>query len=177
MKGYVGVTDNNWFDFLSQRPEIDEVNFWQPSGRTQFRSLTPGEPFFFKFRAPFHHYIGGFGRFTHSTIIPVSMAWQAFGEKNGANSYLKMRRLIERNRHQPSSFEDYKIGCIILTQPFFFPRDQWIPIPPDFSLNIVKVKTYDLTLGHGLRLLEQGRHWVLFSAALHLPALTRLFAP
>ena len=155
MKGFVGVTDNDWFDFLSKQPEIDEVNFWQPGGRTQFKSLKQGEPFFFKLRAPFHHYIGGFGRFTHSTIIPVSIAWQAFGEKNGASSYLKMRRLIERNRHQPSSFEDYKIGCIILTQPFFFPRDQWIPIPPDFSLNIVQGKTYDLTLGHGFRLLEQ----------------------
>ena len=94
MKGFVGVTDNDWFDFLAGQPEIDEVNFWQPGGRTQFRSLTPGEPFFFKLRAPFHHYIGGFGRFTHSTIIPVSMAWQAFSQKNGASSYLKMRRLI-----------------------------------------------------------------------------------
>jgi len=33
MKGFVGVTDNDWFAFLSQQPEIDEVNFWQPSGR------------------------------------------------------------------------------------------------------------------------------------------------
>lgn len=155
MRGFIAVTDNDWFEFLSQQPEIDEVNFWQPGGRTQFKSLIPGGLFFFKLRAPFHHYIGGFARFTHSTIIPVSMAWQAFGEKNGASSYLKMRRLIERNRHQPPSFEDYKIGCIILTQPFFFPREQWIPIPPDFSLNIVQGKIYDLTLGHGLRLLEQ----------------------
>jgi len=50
MKGYVGVTDNNWFNFLSQQPGIDEVNSWQPGGRTQFRGLTPGGPFFFKLR-------------------------------------------------------------------------------------------------------------------------------
>jgi len=30
MKGFVGVTDNDWFTFLSQQREIDEVNFWQP---------------------------------------------------------------------------------------------------------------------------------------------------
>ncbi len=30
MKGFVGVTDNDWFAFLAQQPEIDEVNFWQP---------------------------------------------------------------------------------------------------------------------------------------------------
>ena len=30
MKGFVGVTDNDWFAFLSQQPGLDEVNFWQP---------------------------------------------------------------------------------------------------------------------------------------------------
>ena len=27
MNGYVDITDNDWFDFLSQQPGIDEVNF------------------------------------------------------------------------------------------------------------------------------------------------------
>jgi len=39
MKGFVAVTDNDWFAFLSQQPEIDEVNFWQPGGTGQFRAL------------------------------------------------------------------------------------------------------------------------------------------
>jgi len=30
MNGYVDITDNDWFDFLSQQLGIDEVNFWQP---------------------------------------------------------------------------------------------------------------------------------------------------
>jgi len=30
MKGFVGITDNDWFAFLAQQPDIDEVNFWQP---------------------------------------------------------------------------------------------------------------------------------------------------
>jgi len=29
MKAFVGVTDHEWFGFLSQQPGIDEVNFWQ----------------------------------------------------------------------------------------------------------------------------------------------------
>jgi hypothetical protein len=29
MKGFVGVTDNEWFAFLSHQPGIDEGNFWQ----------------------------------------------------------------------------------------------------------------------------------------------------
>jgi putative restriction endonuclease len=157
MRGFVGVTDNDWFFFLSKQPEIDEVNFWQPGGRTQFRALQPGEPFLFKLHKPYQNYIAGGGFFAHSTILPVSLAWQAFQEKNGAPSYLQMRRLIERKRNVSFQFEDYKIGCIILTQPFFFSREQWIPIPPDFSLNIVQGKTYDLSQGHGLHLWEQGQ--------------------
>jgi hypothetical protein len=31
MNGFVGVTDNDWFAFLSHQPGIDEVNFWQPN--------------------------------------------------------------------------------------------------------------------------------------------------
>ena len=124
MRGFVGVTDNDWFFFLSKQPEIDEVNFWQPGGRTQFRALQPGEPFLFKLHKPYQNYIAGGGFFAHSTILPVSLAWQAFQEKNGAPSYLQMRRLIERKRNVSFQFEDYKIGCIILTQPFFFSREQ-----------------------------------------------------
>ena len=36
MKGFVGVTDNDWFAFLSQQPGIEKVNFWQPSEAGQF---------------------------------------------------------------------------------------------------------------------------------------------
>ena len=153
MKGFVGVTDNQWFEFLAQQPGIDEVNFWQPGGSRLFKSLDPGEPFLFKLRAPKYYIVGG-GFFAHSTILPVSLAWSAFGIKNGASTFSEMRRLIERNRHSSPSLEDYKIGCILLTQPFFFnPRD-WIPIPPDFSLNIVQGKGYDLAQGHGRHLWE-----------------------
>ena len=154
MRGYVGVTDNDWFSFLGQQPGIDEVNFWQPGGSRLFKSLNPGEIFLFKLHAP-HHYIVGGGFFAHSTILPVSLAWSAFGIKNGANSFSEMRRLIERNRHEAASHEDYKIGCILLVQPFFFNRQDWIRIPPDFSLNIVQGKGYDLNQGHGLVLWEQ----------------------
>ena len=89
MKGFVGVTDNDWFSFLSQQQGIDEVNFWQPGGSRAFKSLNPGEPFLFKLHAP-HHYIVGGGLFVHSTILPVSLAWSAFGIKNGASTYAEM---------------------------------------------------------------------------------------
>jgi len=48
MKGFVSIMDNDCFAFLSQQPVIDEVNFWEPGGRSQFKSLHSGEPFLFK---------------------------------------------------------------------------------------------------------------------------------
>jgi putative restriction endonuclease len=155
MKGFIGVTDNDWFAFLSKQPEIDEVNFWQPGGKTRFRSLSPGEPFLFKLHAP-HHFIVGGGFFTHSTILPISLAWSAFGEKNGASSLAQMRTRTEKYRRvKPSPAEDYKIGCILLTQPFFFEHKDWLAVPADFSFTIVQGKGYDLSIGHGRYLWEQ----------------------
>jgi hypothetical protein len=37
MRGYVGVTDNEWYAFLASRPEITQVNFWRPGGK-EFRA-------------------------------------------------------------------------------------------------------------------------------------------
>ena len=59
MRFWVGVTDNSWFQFLSQLGEIDEVNFWHPGGRPPFMNLPEGTPFLFKLKAPFHHIVGG----------------------------------------------------------------------------------------------------------------------
>jgi putative restriction endonuclease len=61
MRGYVGVTDEEWFRFLAARPEISEakVNFWRPGGGRRFHALEHGEPFFFKTRAPHNRVVGG----------------------------------------------------------------------------------------------------------------------
>jgi len=152
MKTFVGITDNNWFQFLSTIPEIDEINFWQPSGSSVFRALHPGEPFLFKLHSPLNYIVGG-GFFAHSTILPISLVWEAFGVKNGANSLIEMRKRLERYRRiTPSNLEDYQIGCILLEQPFFFNRDNWIPVPSDWKMNIVRGKSYDLTMGLGKEL-------------------------
>src|SRR5688500_8059173 len=74
VKAFVGITDSDWFSFLSARPNLDEVNFWQPSGATQFRALAPGELFLFKLHAPRQFIVGG-AVFAYSTILPLSLAW------------------------------------------------------------------------------------------------------
>ena len=149
MKAYVAVTDNDWFRFLKQRPNLDEVNFWQPSGNRLFRALDTGQPFLFKLHAPDHFIVGG-GFFAHASILPSSLAWDAFGEKNGAASLEEMRRRIEKYRKSSSNpHENYKIGCIILLNPFFFERKDWIPVPSDFHLNTQQGKSYDLRSSAG----------------------------
>ena len=45
MKFYVGVTDNNWFQFLSERSP-EEVNFWRPKNQNDFKAIGRGDSFF-----------------------------------------------------------------------------------------------------------------------------------
>ncbi len=100
MRFFVGITDRNWFDFLSRMDGLDEVDFWQPSGQQQFRALQIGEPFLFKLHSPDDYIVGG-GFFSHFTILPASIVWQAFGEKNTARTDEEMRARIARYRRTP----------------------------------------------------------------------------
>jgi HNH endonuclease len=145
VRAWVAVTDEDWYRFLSQRPHLEEVNFWQPGGSRVFGALSPGEPFLFKLHHPDNAIVGG-GFFTHaSPPLPVSVAWEAFGEKNGAGSFEEMRRRIERYRRAPEDPRaQYLIGSIILQEPFFLAEADWVPAPADFKPQIVQGKTYDL---------------------------------
>ena len=82
MRLFIGITDGDWFRFLAERPELDEVNFWQPGGSRLFRALSPGEPFLFKLHHPDHFIVGG-GMLAHASLCPIELAWEAFGDKNG----------------------------------------------------------------------------------------------
>ena len=151
---YVAVTDRDWFDTLSVQGTIDEVNFWQPSASTAFRALKAGEPLLFKLHSPDNYIVGG-GFFAYWTKLPVSLAWEAFLVKNGAANANEMRKRIEHYRRVKSpQQEDYEIGCILLEQPFFFAQDEWLPVP-EWQPNIVRGKTYDLTVEPGRNLWEQ----------------------
>ncbi len=155
MKMFVGVTDTKWYEQLSSMDGVDEVNFWQPSGSDHFRALGVGELFLFKLHSPRNFIVGG-GIFGHFSLLPVSLAWAAFGEKNGATSLGEMRQRIERyRRHAGGPHEDYTVGCILLEQPFFFPEPLWIPVPDDWAPNIVRGKTYTADTPTGRRLWEQ----------------------
>jgi putative restriction endonuclease len=155
LKTYVGITDQSWFEFLRSKRDLDELNFWQPGGRTLFHTLSFGEPFLFKLHSPLNYIVGG-GFFTHSSLLPCSLAWEAFREKNGADSLANMRRQIENYRRSPADpRNDPVIGCIILRSPFFLPKGDWIRAPSDWAPNIVQGRTYDLSTSPGRELWGQ----------------------
>lgn len=139
MKMFVGVTDSDWYQQLSvQKP--DEVNFWSPSGQT-FRALQEGEIFLFKLHAPRNHIVGG-GFFVRSTSLPPFLAWEAFGEKNGTKTYQEFLQRLDKYRNRNGIDSVYQVGCNILTEPFWFEENDWIPAP-SWSNSIVKGKSYN----------------------------------
>ncbi len=155
MRAYVGITDYEWYDLLRGLPPLEEVNFWQPSGNQQFKALEPGELFLFKLHSPNNYIVGG-GLFAHSSLLPISLAWESFGLGNGARNLSEMRSLVSKHKHQlDNRKEDYTIGCVLLEEPFFLPRNLWVPVPPDWSPSIVQGKRYDLSVEPGLSLWKQ----------------------
>lgn len=156
MRGFVANTDYDWFTYLrSIEPPIDEVNFWKPGSGTNFGALVPGEPLFFKLKAP-RNAIAGFGYFAHFSRLPVSMVWQVYGEANGAGTYGEMRDRLVRIRtrfdRNTDPKQDFWIGCILVNQPVFFDEADWVRMPNDFKGPTVQGKTYDLTTGEGQRI-------------------------
>lgn len=152
MRAYVAITDSDWFSFLRERHDLEEVNFWQPGESGQFRALKLGEPFLFKLHSPRNFIVGG-GFFETSSRLPASLAWETFDIKNGAASFKEMHRQVQRHRRGATDpHGDYSIGCIILRWPFFFDEFDWIRVPDDFRSNIVQGKTYGLSSPAGLAL-------------------------
>ena len=155
MKFYVGVTDNSWFKYLAQL-QPDEVNFWQPGGSQTFRAIPQYAPFLFKLHSPDNFIVGG-GFFVRHSFLPLSLAWDSFGSKNGAPDYKTFRSSILRYREQKGNIEEFDpvIGCIVLADPFFFAKAEWIPIPSNWSPHIVQGKTYSTEDEVGAKLWDE----------------------
>lgn len=141
---FVGVTDKVWFDNLSQL-QPDEVNFWRPGG-TNFKALKPGGLFFFKLHAPYNA-LAGFGVFVRYSVLPLRLAWEAFGEKNGVKSLTEFQKRISRYRRDTAT--NPMIGCIILAQPVFYPEAGWVIQPKSWANSIVQGKGYDSSTRDG----------------------------
>ena len=111
VKIVVALTDPDWFEHLRVKPDLSEVNFWAPSGRS-FRALTPGEMFLFRLHAPYRVIVGG-GIFAHADTLPCSLAWEAFGQANGAATLAQMRARIARHRKVAPDEREILLSAVV----------------------------------------------------------------
>jgi putative restriction endonuclease len=146
-EAFVANTDRAWYDFLASRSDgrVDEVNFWHPRATRRMRDMVPGEPIFFRLKAP-DDAIAGYGFYAHFQVLDLDLAWQTFGEKNGdptrerfferIGGYRKIDLLHPASRRDP-------IGCTVLRDAVFWPGRRWIPWSKDrnWKANIVQGRT------------------------------------
>jgi putative restriction endonuclease len=176
MRLFVAVTDRDWFAFHASLDRVDEVNFWRPSPDATFKALQPGELLLFKLHAPLNFIAGG-GFFVRFHQVPVNMAWDTFREANGVRSLAEMRQRIAFYRRSAILPNDNpNIGCIMLAEPFFWPKEAWIPCPADFKLNTVQGKGYDAEAGIGRELWNAVRERLQTEAPAQLQVGTAAFA-
>lgn len=145
---FVANTDRAWFDFLAGRSSdgrVDEVNFWSPQSTRPMKRMTPGEPVFFRLKAP-DHAIAGYGFFAHFACVGLDEAWRLFGWRNGdphqasflqrIGGYRRLDLLDPRTPWAP-------LGCNVLRDARFWPSSEWIPWADaeGWAPNIVQGKT------------------------------------
>lgn len=96
-------------------------------------------PFVFKVKRP-HNHIAGAGYFITRSVLPLDLAWEIFGQKNGAASLAELRELLGplAGRGTPLT----QITCQVIANPVFFEPRDWLPDPPGWSSNIVRGKMY-----------------------------------
>jgi putative restriction endonuclease len=155
MQGTVAVTDQSWYEFLAVR-HLPEVNFWTPSARRRLLR-DRFSPFFFKLKSP-HNAIAGFGYYASWSALPAWLAWESFGEGNGAPSLDQMLNRIlairQRIRYVADGPDD-SIGCVVIVQPTFFDPSEWVPQPRNWPARTVGSMGFDLGEGEGKRIWEQ----------------------
>ena len=153
MEGTIAITDYGWYEYLLSQPNIDEVNFWTPSSYWSFNAQIES-PFFFKLKAKYNHAICGFAFFVRFVRLPEWLAWDTFQEKNGCPTLESMHDRIKNIRKGIDFRGDNNsdIGCILLAQPTFFKREDWIIKPSDWPMPNLRPMRYNLETGEGYRI-------------------------
>lgn len=135
MDAFVAVTDADWFRYLAARSpdrRVDEVNFWSPSTTRRLRVFPPGAPVFFRLKAPVNA-VAGYGFFAEFAELEVDVAWRTFGDKNGApdiGAFLDRMGAYRRLDLSDPAVVRRPLGCTLLRDARFWPREQWIPFGP-----------------------------------------------
>lgn len=129
---YVANTDWAWFEFLSGRSSsgrVDEVNFWSPRATRPMKKFHPGEPMFFKLKAP-RYVIAGYGFFAAYHFLDLDTCWELFGWKNGVPDRIRFLQRTGEYRDldlfDPRA-ERHPIGCNVFRDATFWPMNDGSP--------------------------------------------------
>ena len=143
----VGLTDQDWFEYLRDLSSSTTINFWTPTP-WNVRRLSSGDKWFFLLKAPIRK-LGGYGHFLDYRNMTISQAWDEFGIDNGVVS---ISELLERCDKYSALHSTYPvkgpnsiIGCIVLKDPVFFDDDALVdPASEGFSIpnEVVKFKYF-----------------------------------
>jgi putative restriction endonuclease len=75
-------------------------------------------------------------------MLPLSVAWETFGNRNGCETFQDFKSMILSYRNNIPAESNPLIRCIVLNNPVFFKKDDWIEVPSDWSNQIVTGKSY-----------------------------------
>lgn len=154
MEMYVGVTDYDWYTFQMEK-KYDEVNFWKPGIKKEFKALQLNSLFLFKLKKPHDAIVGG-AYYVGYSVLPYDIVWDTFEKRNGADNKEEFyTRICNFKKTHKMNSDDMRIGCIILTEPFFFEEKDWIKPINNWSSQIVQGKKYDTTVGEGKRVYKE----------------------
>jgi putative restriction endonuclease len=126
LEAFVVHTHREWYDFLSSHASagrLDEVNFWFPRAQRLPKLLRPGEPVFFRLGKP-QRKIAGYGFFAYFNLLPLDLAWETFGFRNGAPDRSTLYRMLGRFTSEDIALP---LACMVLLDGHFWPEARWIP--------------------------------------------------
>lgn len=122
-KGYIGVTDRSWFEYIKTCKLTQEVNFWRKL-KKKFNVLRMGEPFFFLVknvnRTKGERHIEGFGFYQKFEVLTVTQAWEKYKYSNGVND--RDEFILQLKRLYLDVEENTTIGCIIISDIRFLEK-------------------------------------------------------
>ena len=142
MRGYIGVTDRQWFNNLKSQYILNEVNFWRKNTNS-FKSLELGQKFFFLVKNDKYNKaereVLGVATFIRYEVLTIEEAWGKYEIGNGVNTkeefYVKMKKMYQTN------IENSLIGCIILNNVEFFEKEVLLSkLNIEFQTSIVSGK-------------------------------------
>lgn len=129
---FVANTDRRWFDHLQSigvAGVVDEVNFWSPQAQRRMKHFVPGEPIFFRLKAPTNA-VAGYGFYAHFDLLELHVAWDTFGDRNGFVDRYEFLRALGAWRDQEAfavGADGRKLACTILREAVFWPESRWMP--------------------------------------------------